>query len=115
MEAFYAILIGILFAGGIYGILRRSMVRVIVGIILLSQSINLLVFFSGGANRGKPAIMDGETAPSFSTMADPLPQALVLTAIVIGFGLIAFVIVLFQRVFSRLQTDDTQELFKTDS
>ena len=114
MELIYALLIGTLFAGGIYGILRRSMVRMIVGIILLSQSVNLLVFFSGGLTKGSPAII-GPDGVVRETMADPIPQALVLTAIVIGFGLTAFVIVLFREVFSSIGADDTSKLFNTDA
>jgi len=113
MEIIYAVLVGLLFSFGIYGILRRSMIRMIVGLILLSQAINLLVFFSGGLTKAAPVLLG--SAPEGVALADPLPQALVLTAIVIGFGLLAFVIVLFQRVYSRLGHDDSEALFSTDT
>jgi multicomponent Na+:H+ antiporter subunit C len=111
MELLIAILIGFLFGMGVYGLLRRSMVRVIVGVLLISQAVNLLVFFSGGMMRGTPVITDGS---STIPMPDPLPQALVLTAIVIGFGLIAFVITLFQRVYISTGDDDTNSFSATD-
>ncbi len=113
MEIGYAILVGFLFSAGVYGILRRCMTRMIVGIILLSQSINLLVFFSGGLTKAAPALLG--SAPDGVQLADPLPQALVLTAIVIGFGLTAFVIVLYQRVYAQLGHDDSEKFFNTDS
>jgi multicomponent Na+:H+ antiporter subunit C len=115
MELIVALLIGLLFAGGVYGLLRRSMVRMIAGIMLLSQSINLLVFFSGGLERGRPPILSDGAAVDPSQFADPLPQALVLTAIVIGLGLMAFVMVLFQKTFKSLGSDDTEQFLNTDT
>jgi multicomponent Na+:H+ antiporter subunit C len=113
METLFAILIGFLFAAGVYGLLRRSLVRMIVGIVLLSQSINLLVFFSGGLTRGKPAFTTSDAEAL--QVADPLPQALVLTAVVIGFGLIAFTIVLFQKVNQSVGHDDSRKILQTDT
>lgn len=114
MEVVFAVMVGLLFAAGLYGLLRRSMVRMIVGMILLSQAVNLLVFFSGGLKKGKPVFVP-ESGEALLGSADPIPQALVLTAIVIGFGLTAFMIVLFQRVFASEKSDDTGRLFHTDS
>ena len=88
-----AILVGVLFAAGVYLMLGRSMVRIIFGIVLVGHAVNLLIFTSGGLVRAKaPIVPPGETAP-LPGYADPVPQALVLTAIVIGFALTAFLAV----------------------
>ena len=78
-----AIAVGVLVAAGVFLILRRSLVRVAFGFILLGHAVNLLLMAAGGLGRREPPILgpDGPTTP-----ADPLPQALVLTAIVISFG-----------------------------
>lgn len=92
-----AILIGLLTAGSIFSILRRHPVRLIVGLIMLSHAANLFVFAVPGVTPGSPAfITEGFKTPP-AVIADPLPQALVLTAIVISFGLIAFALTLMYR------------------
>jgi multicomponent Na+:H+ antiporter subunit C len=107
-----AILIGILFACGVYALLRRSLVRVAFGLLLLSHAANLLVFTMGGLTPFRPAIIEeGETLLE-APFADPLPQALVLTAIVIGFGLITFVLALIMRAHRSVGSDDIAA-FKT--
>lgn len=111
MEILVAILIGILYTAGVYMILRRSMIKFIVGIILLSNATNLLVFLSSGLVQGKPPII-GENQ---SEMADPLPQALVLTAIVIGFGITVYTLALKYKFFEVSGTDDLDQLKKTDT
>ena len=115
METLLAILIRILFAGGIYCLLRRSLVRLSIGIILLSQGANLLVFSSANIWKGAPAIMEGSEKVLVEPYADPLPQALVLTAIVIGFGFVAFALALTHRVHADLGTDDINEFNRTDA
>jgi len=92
-----AALIGLLTAGSVFSILRRHPVRLIVGLLMLGHAANLFVFAVAGVTPGRPAfITEGEKLPS-GVIADPLPQALVLTAIVIGFGLIAFALTLMYR------------------
>jgi multicomponent Na+:H+ antiporter subunit C len=106
MQTVLALVIGGLFAAGLYMILRRSMVKVILGLFLLSHAANLLIFTVGRVTQGKPPFIPlGEQAP-VETVADPLTQALILTAIVIGFGVQAFAIVLFKRAYQTIQTDD---------
>jgi multicomponent Na+:H+ antiporter subunit C len=100
----YAILVGLLFAVAIYLLLRRSIVDLIFGLILLSHAANLLVFGGGRLVRGAPPLLDDPGQPA---IADPLPQALVLTAIVIGFGIVAFAMVLVSRLYIVLGTDDS--------
>lgn len=114
MELILAILIGVLFAGGIFSILRRSLFRIVVGIMLLSQGANLLVFSSGGLTTNVPAFVDPDLSVPPAMHADPLPQALVLTAIVIGFGLVVFALSLMRRAYEAIGTDDMDEFNNTD-
>jgi multicomponent Na+:H+ antiporter subunit C len=114
METLMAIVIGVLFASGIYLMLRRSIVKLAIGLVLMSQSANLLIFTAAGLTRGNPPLVpEGESSPPIP-FADPLPQALVLTAIVIGFGVLAFTLVLVKRVYQTVGTDDMDEMRSTD-
>ena len=105
MEILMSVVIGILFATGTYQLLSRSMLRVVIGTMLLSHGVLLMLLTMGKLKRGAPPILIG--APSY---ADPLPQALILTAIVIGFGVTAFTIVLAFRAYQTLGTDDLDKL-----
>lgn len=114
MEVILAIVIGILYAVSVYLLLRRSIVKLILGIMFLSNATNLLLFTSAGLTHGSPAFIEqGNETPS-SAIADPLPQALILTAIVIGFGLIAFTLVLTYKYYNATGTEDLDEVKKTD-
>lgn len=107
MEILLSCAVGALFAAGTYMMLRRSMVKLIAGLILLSHGTNLLIFLSGRLVRGKaPIVPEGETV-LVGDYADPLPQALILTAIVIGFGLLAFALILVRRVSEETHSDDS--------
>lgn len=90
MEAFLAIIIGALTASGVYLILQRRSFPVIVGLSLLSYAVNVFLFISGRIAINAPPIID----PTAASYSDPLPQALVLTAIVISFGMTAVVLLL---------------------
>jgi len=110
-----AVIIGVLYAGGVYLMLRRNIVSLIFGLALLGHGANLLIFTIGGLVRAKPPLaLPGADAPP-PGVADPLPQALVLTAIVIGFALLAFFAVLIKRVFAVTGTDDTDALKASES
>lgn len=114
MEIVLAFVIGGLFAASIYMLLRRSLVKLLIGLALLSYATNLLIFIAAGLTRGQiPIISAGETTldPPF---IDPLPQALVLTAIVIGFGVMAFALALAFRAYRSIGTDDLDEMKTTD-
>lgn len=113
MEIVLAILVGLLYTTGVYLLLRRSILKFIIGIIFLSNATNLLVFLSAGIIPGKPVFTGPEAGVAFQT--DPLPQALVLTAIVIGFGIVVFTLALKYKFFSTTGTDDLDQLKKTDS
>lgn len=114
MQTLLALVVGGLFATGLYMVLRRSMVKVILGLFLLSHAVNLLLFSVGRLTQGKPPLVPvDESAPVVPT-ADPMAQALILTAIVIGFGVQAFAIVLFKRAYQTVQTDDLDKLRNKD-
>jgi multicomponent Na+:H+ antiporter subunit C len=109
-----AIVVGCLYAAGVYLVLRRSIIKLILGIALLSNAANLLIFTSGGLVRGRPPVVpEGQTAVA-APYADPLPQALILTAIVISFGVLAFFMVLVYRANQALETDDVNTMRLTD-
>ena len=114
MEVLLAIVIGALYAAGIYMMLRRSMVKLIIGLILLSHAANLLIFTASRLTRGIPPLIDPEVGKLVEPVSDPVSQALILTAIVIGFGIQAFAIVLFKRTYALSGTDDVGELRSTD-
>lgn len=100
MELLIASGIGVLVATGVYLVLRARTFPVILGLALLGYAVNLFLFASGGVRTGlAPVIAEGVEYP------DPLPQALVLTAIVIGFGMAAFIVVLALRARAELGTD----------
>ena len=100
MESLYAITTGVLTACGLYLILRSRTFPVVVGLTLLSYAVNLFLFSMGGLTTDGAALVDGA-----GDYADPLPQALVLTAIVIGFAMTAFVVVLALKAAVELRND----------
>lgn len=106
MEVVMAFLCGFLFMAAIYLIMSRSLLRIIIGTGLLSHGAHLLILTMGGlGGESPPVLADGVT-----DYADPLPQALILTAIVISFGVTAFFLVLAYRAYQELQTDDITEM-----
>lgn len=114
MDTILAFIIGGLYAAGIYLVLRRSIVKLIIGLAILGQAANLLIFTAAGLTRAKPPIVpEGATIP-VENSADPLPQALILTAIVISFGVLAFTTVLVKRVYQTVGTDDLDDMKATD-
>lgn len=110
METLIAVLVGILFAVGTYLILTRQMVRVILGISLLGHAVNLLILATGGLKKGRPPLLS-ENGAAF---ADALPQALILTAIVINFAVTAFLLVLSYRTYQKYGTDSLDDLRGND-
>lgn len=108
MVVVMAIVIGGLYAAGIYMLLRRSIVKLIFGLVLLGHAANLLILTAGGLVRARsPLVPEGAMIPA-PPVADPLPQALILTAIVIGFGVVAFTVVLIHRAEQAGETDDME-------
>lgn len=114
MEVLLAVLIGVLFAASLYTMLRRSIVRLAIGVTLLGHAANLVIFTVNGVNReGPPIVPPGQTEP-IAGAADPVPQALILTAIVISFGVLSFLLVLIQRVYQTVGSDDSDEMVGTE-
>jgi multicomponent K+:H+ antiporter subunit C len=110
MEYLFSIAVGVLTAGGTYLVLRLRTFPVILGISLLSYAVNLFLFSSGRLALNLPPIWAGDTA----SYTDPLPQALVLTAIVISFGMTAVVVMLALSSFltardDRIDTNDDDD------
>jgi multicomponent Na+:H+ antiporter subunit C len=114
VETPLAFVIGGLYAAGLFMMLRRSIVKLIIGIGLLGHAANLLIFTIAGLTRARPPLIP-ESGDSLSVVADPLPQALILTAIVIGFAVQAFALVLIHRVVQTVGTDDLDNMKATDT
>lgn len=107
MESAFAILVGIFFAGGIYLMLSRHIIRILLGVVLFGNAVNLLIFTNGRILREvPPVIAEGLDVPA-QVVANPLPQALILTAIVISFSFFAFLLVLAYRAYQEIGMDDT--------
>ncbi|MBU3059137.1 MULTISPECIES: Na+/H+ antiporter subunit C [Pseudomonas] len=100
MEALFAIALGVLTASGVYLLLRARTFPVVMGLTLISYAVNLFLFAMGRLQTGAAAVI-GKSAEH----VDPVPQALVLTAIVIGFAMTAFVVVLSLRSLGELKND----------
>jgi multicomponent Na+:H+ antiporter subunit C len=114
MNLLLAIVTGVLYATGIYMMLRRSMVKLIIGLTLLGNGANLLIFLMGRLAKGRPPLIPDYADTISGLYADPIPQALILTAIVISFGLQSFAIILIKRVYAVVDTDDLDEINTTD-
>jgi multicomponent Na+:H+ antiporter subunit C len=110
VEILLALASGVLYSAGIYLMLRRRLAQLIIGLGLLSNGTNLLIFTAGGLTRARPPVVPDGADLLVPPYADPVPQALVLTAIVIGFGLLAFSLVLAHRVHATIGSDDVDEL-----
>ncbi len=115
METIMSFAVGALFATSIYMMLRRSIVKLVIGLILLSNSANLLIFTVSGMDRGLPPLVPAGMDLPLGGWADPLPQALILTAIVIGFGVLAFAVVLIHRAYEIIKEDDLDKMRSTDT
>nr|WP_221374125.1 Na(+)/H(+) antiporter subunit C [Actinoplanes polyasparticus] len=99
----YVVVIGVLFAAGVSMVLERSLTRVLMGMILLGNGVNLLILLGG--NAGAPPIVGASDAE----MADPLPQIMILTAIVITLGMTAFLLALAYRSWAMSGHDEVQD------
>ena len=88
-----AVLVGIMVAASVYLILDRNLIRFIFGLVLASNAINLLIFTAGRLESRRPPLLSDKMAVTETLLANALPQALILTAIVIGFALLSFVFI----------------------
>ena len=114
MEFAMAIAIGSLYAAGAYLLMRRNLVKLILGIVFIGHAANLMIFTAAGLTQGEPSFVPPGASGLPPTSADPLPQALILTAIVIGFGVLAFTLVMAQRADKMIGTEDLDEMKDTD-
>ncbi len=114
MEVVLAVVIGVMYGSGLYLMMGRSLVKLIVGLVLISQAANLLIFTAGGLTRALPPIIPEKALQPPVLHADPVPQALILTAIVIGFGVLAFTLVLAHRTIQSVGTYDLDDMKGTD-
>lgn len=110
MEALLAVVAGSLFATSFYLLLRRNLLRFVVGLIILSNAANLVIFTMGRLTRENPPIIPHDAHVPPEPYANPLPQALILTAIVISFGLLAFTLVLVYRNYRSTDTLDIERI-----
>lgn len=115
MESLMALVVGVLYAAAIYMILRRSIVKLVIGLVLLSNASNLLIFANAGLVRGAPPLIPAGAVQPDGPVADPLAQALILTAIVIGLGVLAFAVVLIRRAYEVVKADDMNQMKDTDT
>ncbi|WP_075995819.1 Na+/H+ antiporter subunit C [Salaquimonas pukyongi] len=110
MEIYLALLVGCFFIVSIYLLLSKYVIRILLGVAILSNAVNLLIFTAGRLNREVPPIIPEALQVPAEATANPLPQALILTAIVISFSFFAFLLVLGFRSFQDLNTDDTDNM-----
>ncbi|NKE70771.1 Na+/H+ antiporter subunit C [Candidatus Manganitrophus noduliformans] len=115
MELLLASVIGGLYAAGFYMMLRRSLAKLILGLALLGNAANLLIFTAGGLTRAEPPLVPPGAGAPTGLFADPLPQAMILTAIVIGFGVLAFALVLAYRAYQTVGSEDLDAMKGTDT
>ena len=106
MEIIICILAGILFAIGVYNILQKQFLRIIVGTTLISHGAHLFILTMGELKRGLPPIL----TEGITQYTDPLPQALILTSIVISFGITSLILVLAYRTAKENGTDNMEQL-----
>lgn len=106
MELLTALMIGLLFSIGIFQMLRRNVIRSVIGLMILATAVNLFLLSIGAYTSVEPAYING----SAGTRSDALPQALILTAIVISMGGTAFLLSLLYIISARYRTSDLDEV-----
>lgn len=114
MNLLLAVVVGTLYGAGIFMVLRRSIVKLILGLGLLAHATNLLIFSTSEIVRDAPPLIKAGETSLEGVFASPLPQALVLTAIVIGLASTAFAIVLMKHAFDIMGTDDVDVMVTTE-
>lgn len=107
MEILLSVLIGVLMSVSVWLMLSRNLVKFLFGLVIISNVANLVIFKVGGLTEGAPALITDGGATEY---ANSLPQALVLTAIVIGFGLVSFTLVLALKAYQAIGTVNVDEM-----
>jgi len=110
MDYILAILVGLFIAFGVYLLLSRSVIRMLLGMTIFGNGVNLLIFTAGRVTREIAPIVPPGLATPEGPIANPLPQALILTAIVIGFSMFCFRLVLAYRAYQSLDADNTDRM-----
>jgi multicomponent Na+:H+ antiporter subunit C len=110
MDYVLAMLVGCFVALGVYLLLSRSVIRMLLGLVVFGNGVNLLIFTAGRLTRGAAPIVPPELEQPAGAIANPLPQALILTAIVIGFAMFSFLLVLAFRAYQSLDADNTDTM-----
>ena len=109
-EFFMAPFVGVFFTVAVYLILSKAIIRMLLGIAILGNGVNLLIFILGRVTPEIPPIVPEGLSQPAEAIANPLPQALILTAIVIGFALFTFLLVLGYRAYQELDADNTDNM-----
>lgn len=110
MEPVFALLTGTFLTIAIYLMMSKFIIRMLMGVAILGNAVNLLIFTSGRIMREVPPVIGPGLDVPAGPVANPLPQALILTAIVISFSFFAFLLVLSWRAYSTLSTDNTDDM-----
>jgi len=110
-----AVLIGMMYSAGLFMMMRRSIVKLAIGLAILGHASNLLIFTSAGMSRARPPLLEDGGHLPLGELADPIPQALILTAIVIGLAVLGFTLVLIYRVHQATGSDDLDQMRSTDT
>ncbi|OEH93668.1 Na(+)/H(+) antiporter subunit C [Bacillus solimangrovi] len=110
MEIIMSIVAGLLFTTGVYMLLQKQILRIIIGTSLISHGAHLLILTMGRLKTGAPPII----VEGVTQYTDPLPQALILTSIVISFGVTSYLLVLAYRTYKTNHTDNMDELRGTE-
>ena len=110
MEMLLALLTGAMVAGSVFLMLGKNLIRFIFGLVLASNAVNLLIFAAGRLQSSRPPLIPNDSLQTTVAVANSLPQALILTAIVIGFAILVFIFILFFKAYQKLGTVDTEAM-----
>lgn len=101
---------GVMAAGGTYLLLRRRLFEFLIGLTLIGHAVNLAIFVASNSQNAQPSIIGIEQETLTSAALDPVPQALILTAIVISFGTVTLLAVLFRTSLKKANLHDIEEI-----
>jgi len=110
MQVLLIALVGVFIAAGVYLILSRALIRMLLGVVVIGNGVNLLILVAGRLTRSIPPIIPAGASAPDGHFANPLPQALILTAIVISFAIFAFLAVLALRAYQAMDADNTDHV-----
>lgn len=110
MESIMPLLAGVLYAASMYMMLQRNIVKLAIGLILLTNATNMFLFTAGRLTRSVPPLIAQDAYTLEGQFANPVSEALILTAIVIGFGLFSFILALIYGLYVKFKTLDPHEI-----